>query len=82
VYHITRDEPAPSLYENADFSKDTIRDSIKDGESKTNEILHKMQIVTQAPKRSSSTHYQTKVIEDPDNVVKEISRLISNSYKV
>ncbi|MFZ0220485.1 MAG: DUF3734 domain-containing protein [Candidatus Nitrosopolaris sp.] len=42
VYHITRDEPSPSLYENADFSKDTIRDSIKDGESKTNEILHNM----------------------------------------
>jgi hypothetical protein len=42
VYHITRDEPSPSLYENADFSKDMIRDSIKDGESKTNEILHNM----------------------------------------
>jgi NTE family protein len=42
VYHITRDELSPSLYENADFSKDTIRDSIKDGESKTNEILHNM----------------------------------------
>jgi two-component system, OmpR family, sensor histidine kinase VicK len=26
-----------------------------------------------------TTHYQTKVIEDPDDVVKEISRLIANS---
>jgi hypothetical protein len=32
-------EPSPSLYENADFSSNTIRDSIKDGELKTNEIL-------------------------------------------
>jgi NTE family protein len=39
VYHITRYEPSPSLYENADFSRNAIRDSIKDGELKTNEIL-------------------------------------------
>ena len=36
---ITRDELSPSLYENADFSRKTIRDSIRDGELKTNEIL-------------------------------------------
>ena len=40
VYHITRDEPSPSLYENADFSRNTIKDSIRDGELKANEILH------------------------------------------
>ncbi len=39
VYYITRYEQYPSLYENADFSVDTIKNSIKDGESKTNEIL-------------------------------------------
>src|SRR5215470_9048650 len=39
VYHITRDEPSPSLYENADFSMNAIKDSIRDGELKTNEIL-------------------------------------------
>jgi NTE family protein len=39
VYHITRSEPFPSLYENADFSVDTIKASIKDGELKTNEKL-------------------------------------------
>jgi NTE family protein len=39
VYHITRDELSPSLYENADFSMNTIKDSIKNGELKTNEIL-------------------------------------------
>jgi NTE family protein len=39
VYHITRDELSPSLYENADFSSNTIKDSIKNGELKTNEIL-------------------------------------------
>jgi NTE family protein len=39
VYYITRDEPSPSLYENADFSLDTIRSSINDGELKTSEKL-------------------------------------------
>ena len=39
VYHITRDELSPSLYENADFSSNTIKDSIKNGELRTNEIL-------------------------------------------
>src|SRR5918997_405016 len=39
VHYITRSEPFPSLYENADFSVDTIKASIKDGELKTNKIL-------------------------------------------
>jgi NTE family protein len=39
VHYITRSEPFPSLYENADFSVDTIKASIKDGEVKTNQIL-------------------------------------------
>jgi NTE family protein len=42
VYHITRDERSPSLYENADFSKKAIKESIRDGELKTNEILQNM----------------------------------------
>jgi NTE family protein len=39
VHYITRSEPFPSLYENADFSTETIKSSIKDGEVKTNQIL-------------------------------------------
>ena len=39
VYYISRDEPFPNLYENADFSIDTIKASIKDGELKTKQIL-------------------------------------------
>ena len=39
VHYITRSEPFPSLYENADFSAETIKASIKDGEVKTNQIL-------------------------------------------
>jgi NTE family protein len=39
IFHITRDEPFPRFYENTDFSVETIRKSIKDGESKTNQIL-------------------------------------------
>jgi NTE family protein len=37
VYYITREERFPSLYENADFSADTIKASMKDGELKTQE---------------------------------------------
>jgi len=43
VYYITRDEPFPSLYENADFSKNAIKASIKDGEIKTNRIIKDIQ---------------------------------------
>lgn len=39
VHYITRSEPFPSLYENADFSAETIKASIKDGELKTDQIL-------------------------------------------
>jgi NTE family protein len=39
VYYISRDEPFPSLYENADFSLYTIKASINDGELKTKDIL-------------------------------------------
>ena len=43
VYYITRDEPFPSLYENADFSKYAIKASINDGELKTNRIIKDIQ---------------------------------------
>jgi NTE family protein len=41
IWHITRDEPFPFIYENADFSLDAIKSSITDGELKTNHILEK-----------------------------------------
>ena len=41
IWHITRDEPFPFIYENADFSLDAIKSSIADGELKTNQILEK-----------------------------------------
>ena len=39
VYYISRDEQFPSLRENADFSIDTVKASIKQAELKTNHIL-------------------------------------------
>jgi NTE family protein len=39
VYYISRDEPVHSIYENADFSPKVIKDSIREGELKTNQIL-------------------------------------------
>jgi NTE family protein len=39
IYYISRDEPYPDLYENADFSKDTVKASIKEGELKTKQTL-------------------------------------------
>ena len=44
VYYITRSERSPSLYENADFSLDTIKASIKDGELKTGQVLKDIKI--------------------------------------
>ena len=46
LYYISRDEPSPSIYENADFSRDTIKDSIKNGELKTNKILQDSKMKT------------------------------------
>jgi len=40
LYYISREESFPDLYENADFSIDTIKTSIKDGESKTKQVLN------------------------------------------
>jgi hypothetical protein len=42
IVHITGDEPFPYFYEDTDFSLETIRNSIKQGESKTNQILEKI----------------------------------------
>jgi NTE family protein len=39
VYYITRTEPFPYLYENADFSVDAVKNSIMDGELKTAQII-------------------------------------------
>ncbi len=39
IIYITRNEPHPHMYENADFSPETIECSIKEGEAKTNELL-------------------------------------------
>ena len=39
IYYITRTEPFPYLYENADFSVDAVKNSIKDGELKTAQFI-------------------------------------------
>ena len=39
IYHMKREEPYPHMSENADFSPQTIKNSIKEGEDKTNEII-------------------------------------------
>ncbi|HEX2231004.1 MAG TPA: patatin-like phospholipase family protein [Nitrososphaeraceae archaeon] len=39
IVYITRDEPFPHMYENADFSPETIKNSIKEGEMKTIQAL-------------------------------------------
>ncbi|PWU79648.1 MAG: hypothetical protein DLM72_16330 [Candidatus Nitrosopolaris wilkensis] len=44
VHYITRTEPFPYLYENADFSVDAIKNSIKDGELKTAQIIKDIHI--------------------------------------
>lgn len=44
IHYITREEKHPHMYENADFSVKTIKESIKDGELKTNEIIKDIKI--------------------------------------
>ena len=44
IHYITREEKHPHMYENADFSVKTIKESINDGELKTNEILKDIKI--------------------------------------
>lgn len=39
IYYISRDEKYPHIFENADFSPDTIKESIKAGEEKANKII-------------------------------------------
>ncbi len=39
IWHITRDEPFPFIYENTDFSVEAVKSSIRDGETKTMELL-------------------------------------------
>jgi NTE family protein len=42
IFYISRDEPFPHIYENADFSPETIKNSVEEGEMKTNQALKKM----------------------------------------
>jgi NTE family protein len=42
TYYITREEKEPHLYENADFSVDVIKNSIKDGQLQANQVINKM----------------------------------------
>ena len=39
IFYISRDEPFPHMYENADFSPETIKNSIEEGETKTNHAI-------------------------------------------
>ena len=39
IYYISRDEEYPHIFENADFSPDTIKESIKAGEEKANKVI-------------------------------------------
>jgi NTE family protein len=42
IFYISREERFPHIYENADFSPETIKSSIKEGEAKTNEALKRL----------------------------------------
>jgi NTE family protein len=43
IHYISRDEHVHSIYENADFSPKVIKDSIRVGELKTNQILDEIE---------------------------------------
>lgn len=39
IFYISREEPFPHMYENADFSPETIKNSIEEGERKTSQAI-------------------------------------------
>ncbi len=39
IYYVKREEPFPHMSENADFSPEIIKNSIKEGEEKTDQII-------------------------------------------
>jgi NTE family protein len=41
IFYISRDEPYPHIYENADFSPETIKNSIQEGERKTIQAIRR-----------------------------------------
>jgi NTE family protein len=43
IFYISRDEPFPHIFENADFSPETIKNSIEEGQTKTNQAIRKME---------------------------------------
>ena len=43
IFYISRDEPFPHIYENADFSPETIKNSIEEGQTKTNQAIREME---------------------------------------
>jgi NTE family protein len=44
IFYISREEPFPHIYENADFSPETIKNSIEEGETKTNQAIRRSKI--------------------------------------
>jgi NTE family protein len=44
MYYISREESFPHMYENADFSPETIKNSIEEGETKTNQAIRAMKM--------------------------------------
>jgi NTE family protein len=44
ILYISRDEPFPHIYENADFSPETIKNSIEEGETKTSQVIRAMKM--------------------------------------
>ena len=43
VVYVSREEPFPYIYENADFSPETIKNSIEEGEMKTNQAIEDLE---------------------------------------
>lgn len=54
IYYISRDELFHSIYENADFSPETILDLIKEGERKTNRVVNNLNVNAEKLVPSSS----------------------------
>ena len=56
IFYVTRDETNPHIFENADFYPESIKNSIEEGETKTNQAIRKIKISNNRANINTKTH--------------------------
>ena len=56
IFYVTRDETNPHIFENADFYPESIKNSIEEGETKTNQAIRKRKSFNNRANNNTKTH--------------------------